>query len=170
MCNAGVAYGMSAFGLAQRLGLPGKEAAEIIDHYFAQFPGIRKYMSDTIEFARQHGYVETITGRRRYLRDIRSSNATVRGAAERLAINTPIQGSAADMIKLAMIQIHRELDARELETRMILQVHDELVFDLCQPEKEEAAALVEDKMKNALSLDVPIVVEIGVGKNWLEAY
>ena len=170
MVNYGIAYGMSAFGLAQRLGIPRKQAAEIIDHYFAQFPSIRKYMADTVEFARQHGYVETITGRRRYLRDIRSSNATIRSAAERLAINTPIQGSAADMIKLAMIDIHRELVARRLKTRMILQVHDELVFDLHRTEKEEVTALVEERMKSALSLDVPLVVEIGVGKNWLEAH
>ena len=170
MVNYGIAYGMSAFGLAQRLGIARKEAAEIIDHYFAQFPGIRKYMSDTIESARQHGYVETITGRRRYLRDIRSSNATVRNAAERLAINTPIQGTAADMIKLAMIQIQRELAARKLKTRMILQVHDELLFDLYKPEEAEVRAVVEERMKTAIPLDVPIVVEIGVGKNWLEAH
>ncbi|PYJ84551.1 MAG: DNA polymerase I [Verrucomicrobia bacterium] len=170
MVNYGIAYGMSAFGLAQRLGIPRKEAAAIIDHYFAQFPGIRKYMTDTIEFARQHGYVETITGRRRYLRDIRSANASVRGAAERNAINTPIQGTAADMIKLAMVHIHRELAARKLKTKMILQVHDELVFDLYRAEQEEVMALVEDKMKTAIRLDVPIVVEIGVGKNWLEAH
>jgi DNA polymerase I len=170
MVNYGIAYGMSAFGLAQRLGIPRREAAEIIDHYFAQFPGIRKYMTETVEFARRHGYVETITGRRRYLRDIRSSNATIRGAAERNAINTPIQGSAADMIKLAMIHIHGELSERKLKTRMILQVHDELVFDLHTSERDEVTALVEDKMKNALSLEVPIVVEIGVGKNWLEAH
>jgi DNA polymerase-1 len=170
MVNYGIAYGMSAFGLAQRLGIPRKEAARIIDHYFAQFPGIRKYMSDTVEFARQHGYVETITGRRRYLRDIRSSNATIRGAAERNAINTPIQGTAADMIKLAMIQIHRELAARKLRSRMILQVHDELIFDLHAPERDELSALVEDRMKNALALDVPVVVEIGAGANWLEAH
>jgi len=170
MVNYGIAYGMSAFGLAQRLGIARKEAAEIIDHYFAQFPGIRKYMGDTIEFARQHGYVETITGRRRYLRDIRSSNATVRNAAERLAINTPIQGTAADMIKLAMIQIQRELAARKLKTRMILQVHDELLFDLYKPEEAEVRAAVEGRMKTAIPLDVPIVVEIGVGKNWLEAH
>ena len=170
MVNYGIAYGMSAFGLAQRLGIPRKEAAEIIDHYFAQFPGIRKYMTDTIEFARQHGYVETITGRRRYLRDIRSANASVRGAAERNAINTPIQGTAADMIKLAMVHIHRQLAARKLKTKMILQVHDELVFDLYRAEQEEVMALVEDKMKTAIRLDVPIVVEIGVGKDWLEAH
>ncbi|HYT61100.1 MAG TPA: DNA polymerase I [Haliangiales bacterium] len=170
MVNYGIAYGMSAFGLHQRLGIPRREAAEIIQHYFTQFPGIRKYMTDIVESARQRGYVETITGRRRYLRDIRSSNATVRGAAERNAINTPIQGSAADMIKLAMVQIHRELTARRLNTRMILQVHDELVFDLYQPEQEEVAGFVEEKMKTAISLDVPIVVEIGVGRNWLEAH
>lgn len=170
MVNYGIAYGMSAFGLHQRLGIPRREAAEIIQHYFTQFPGIRKYMTDIVESARQRGYVETITGRRRYLRDIGSSNATVRGAAERNAINTPIQGSAADMIKLAMVQIHRELTARRLKTRMILQVHDELVFDLYQPEQQEVAGFVEEKMKTAISLDVPIVVEIGVGRNWLEAH
>ena len=155
---------------AKRLGIPRKEAAEIIDHYFAQFPGIRKYMTDTIEFARHHGYVETITGRRRYLRDIRSANASVRGAAERNAINTPIQGTAADMIKLAMVHIHREFAARKLKTKMILQVHDELVFDLYRAEQEEVMALVEDKMKTAIRLDVQIVVEIGVGKDWLETH
>ena len=129
MVNYGIAYGISAFGLAQRLGIPRKEAAEIIDQYFKQFPGIRKYMGDTMAFARKHGYVETVTGRRRYMRDIRSANDTVRGAAERNAINAPIQGTAADMIKLAMINIHAELNRRKLKTRMLLQVHDELVFD-----------------------------------------
>jgi DNA polymerase-1 len=170
MVNYGIAYGMSAFGLAQRLGIPRKESAEIIEHYFTQFPRIRQYMNDTVEFARQHGYVETVTGRRRYLRDIRSANANVRGAAERNAINMPIQGTAADMIKLAMAHIHRELTTRNLRTRMILQVHDELVFDLYKPERDEVAALVEDRMKTALSLEVPITVEIGVGQNWLEAH
>src|SRR5438034_6762200 len=133
---------MSAFGLAQRLGIPSKEAARIIEHYFAQFPGIRKYMSDTVEFARQHGYVETITGRRRYIRDIRSSNATVRGAAERNAINAPIQGTAADMIKIAMARIHRELSERNFKTRMLLQVHDELVFDLHKDEDAEVRKII----------------------------
>ena len=170
MVNYGIAYGMSAFGLAQRLGIPRKEAAAIIDHYFSQFPGIRKYMTDTVAFARERGYVETVTGRRRYLRDIRSSNATIRNAAERNAINTPIQGTAADMIKLAMTEIHRELAARQLKTRMILQVHDELVFDLHARERDEVTALVEDKMQNALALEVPIVVETGLGRNWLEAH
>ena len=170
MVNYGIAYGISAFGLAQRLAIPRKEAAEIIEHYFTQFPGVRKYMSDTIEFAREHGYVETVTGRRRYMRDIRSSNATIRSSAERNAINAPIQGTAADMIKIAMGNIHRELCRRGLKTRLLLQVHDELVFDLHQAEEPEVRALVEDKMRTAISLDVPIVVEIGTGRTWLEAH
>jgi DNA polymerase-1 len=170
MVNFGIAYGISAFGLSQRLGIPRKEAAEIIDHYFAQFPGIRRYMDETIAFAREHGYVETVTGRRRYLRDVRSSNNTVRSGAERNAINAPIQGTAADMIKIAMINIYRELNRRKLQTKMLLQVHDELVFDLFEPEEKEVRALVEDKMKTAIALDVRIDVEIGVGDNWLEAH
>src|SRR4029077_12266546 len=170
MVNYGIAYGISAFGLSQRLGIPRKEGAEIIDQYFKQFPGIRKYMDDTIASARQRGYVETVTGRRRYLRDIQSSNATVRGAAERNAINAPIQGTAADLIKLAMVQIHVELTRRKLKTKMLLQVHDELVFDLFVPEEKDVRRLIEEKMKTAIPLDVPMVVEIGVGKPWLEAH
>lgn len=170
MVNYGIAYGISAFGLAQRLGIPRKEAAEIIDQYFKQFPGIRKYMELTVEFTREHGYAETVTGRRRYLRDIRSSNNTIRSAAERNAINAPIQGTAADMIKLAMIHIHRELTQRQFKTRMLLQVHDELVFDLFKPEEKQMRVLVEEKMKQAIALDVPIEVEIGVGRTWLEAH
>jgi len=170
MVNYGIAYGISAFGLAQRLGIPRREAAEIIDNYFKQFSGIRQYMDQTMEFARKNGYVETVTGRRRYIRDIRSSNATVRGSAERNAINAPIQGTAADMIKLAMINIHTELVRRKLKTKMLLQVHDELVFDLVKSEQKEVMPLVEEKMKTAISLDVPIEVEMGVGKTWLEAH
>jgi len=170
MVNYGIAYGISAFGLAQRLSIPRKEAAGIIDQYFKQFPGIGRYMDQTIAFAQQHGYVETVTGRRRYIRDIRSSNATVRGGAERNAINAPIQGTAADMIKIAMIHIHAELTRRKLRTRMLLQVHDELVFDLYKPEEKEVLALVQEKMKTAIPLDVPMVVEAGTGKTWLEAH
>jgi DNA polymerase-1 len=170
MVNYGIAYGISAFGLAQRLAIPRKEAAEIIDEYFKQFAGIRKYMDDTIAFARQHGYVETVTGRRRYIRDIHSANNTVRSAAERNAINAPIQGTAADMIKLAMIQIGEALDRLRLKSRMLLQVHDELVFDLYEPEKDRVLLLVEEKMKNAIPLEVPIEVEIGTGRDWLEAH
>ncbi len=170
MVNFGIIYGISAFGLSQRLGIPRKEAGDIINQYFAQFPGIRQYMDDTIAFAREKGYVETVTGRRRYIRDIRSANNTVRGSAERNAINAPVQGTAADMIKLAMIHIHRELLARKLKTRMLLQVHDELVFDLLCTEEKEVRAVVEEKMKSAIPLDVPMVVEIGVGANWLAAH
>ena len=170
MVNFGIIYGISAFGLAQRLGIPRGEAAEIIAQYFAQFPGIRGYLDTTIAFARQHGYVETVTGRRRYLRDIKSANGTIRAAAERNAINAPIQGTAADMIKLAMISIHRELAARKLKTRMLLQVHDELVFDLHRPEEKEARELIADKMRTAIELETPMEVEMGVGENWLEAH
>jgi len=170
MVNYGIAYGISAFGLAQRLAIPRKEAQQIIGQYFAQFSGIRRYMDETIAFARARGYVETVTGRRRYLRDIRSSNTTVRGSAERNAINAPIQGTAADMIKLAMINIHQELTKRKLRTRMLLQVHDELVFDLWVEEEKEVRSLVEEKMKTAIPFKVPIVVEIGVGDTWLEAH
>jgi len=170
MVNYGIAYGISAFGLAQRLGIPRKEAAEIIDHYFNQFAGIRKYMDDTIASARRTGYAETVTGRRRYIRDINSSNNTLRGAAERNAINAPIQGTAADMIKIAMVDIHRELLTRKLRTRMLLQVHDELVFDLYEKEESQIRPLIQEKMQTAISLDVPILVEIGVGKTWLEAH
>lgn len=170
MVNFGIAYGISAFGLAQRLGIPRKEAAVIIEQYFAKYPGISKYMRDTIAFAQKHGYVETVTGRRRYIRDIRSANGAVRGAAERNAINAPIQGTAADMIKLAMISIHRELAERRLKTRMLLQVHDELVFDVYKPEEQEVRPLIEEKMKKAIELETPIVVEIGSGDTWLEAH
>ena len=170
MVNFGIAYGISASGLSQRLGIPRSEAANIIDQYFNQFPGIRRYMDETIASAREHGYVETVTGRRRYIRDIRSANNPLRGGAERNAINAPIQGTAADMIKLAMININRELTPRKLKTRMLLQVHDELVFDLYQPEQQEVVPMIEEKMKTALSLDVPILVEIGIGENWLAAH
>jgi DNA polymerase-1 len=170
MVNFGIAYGISAFGLSQRLRIPRAEAGEIIDQYFKQFPGIRRYMDDTIAFARKHGYVETVIGRRRYIRDIRSANNTIRGAAERNAINAPIQGTAADMIKIAMISIHRELARRNLKTRILLQVHDELVFDLYLPEQKEVLPMVEEKMKTAIPLDVSMVVEMGVGENWLAAH
>jgi DNA polymerase-1 len=170
MVNYGLAYGISAFGLAQRLTIARREATAIMEEYFAQFPGIRRYMNDTIAFAREQGYVQTVTGRRRYIRDIRSANATVRAAAERNAINAPIQGSAADLIKIAMVHIHRELKGRGLKTRMLLQVHDELVFDLLASEENEVLPLVQEKMRSAIPLDVPIEVEMGTGQNWLEAH
>lgn len=170
MVNYGIAYGISAFGLAQRLGIARKEAADIISQYFAQFSGIAGFMENTIAFAREHGYVETVTGRRRYIRDIRSANATVRASAERNAINAPIQGTAADMIKLAMIAILNEFRKRKLRSRLLLQVHDELVFDLHREEEVEVRALVKAQMAGAIALAVPVVVEMGVGENWLEAH
>ena len=168
--NFGIIYGQSAFGLSQNLNIPRKEAAEIIEQYFTQYPGIKRYMSDTMNFARENGFVETIMGRRRYLRDINSANQTVRGFAERNAINAPIQGSAADMIKIAMINIHKEMKAQKLQSTMTMQVHDELVFDVLRSEKEAMKAIIQDKMANAIKLTVPIVVEIGEGDNWLAAH
>ena len=171
MVNYGISYGISAFGLAQRLGIPRADAKALIEGYFAQYPGIRNYMTETVELARQRGYVETITGHRRYLPDLRSANATVRAAAERNAINMPIQGSSADLIKIAMVQIARIAREEKWRTKLLLQVHDELVFDLFLPEKETVLAVVQDRMKNALpELKVPIVVETGLGPNWLEAH
>lgn len=168
--NFGIIYGQSAFGLSQNLGIPRREAAEIIEQYFIQYPGIKNYMNNTIAFARENGYVETLLKRRRYLRDINSQNATVRGFAERNGINAPIQGSAADMIKIAMIQIHNDIKERGLKGKMTMQVHDELVFDVPKDEIETFKKIIELRMKNAIQTEVPIVVEIGVGVNWLEAH
>ena len=170
MVNFGIIYGISAFGLAQRLGIPRSEAGQIIDAYFKQFSGIQSYIDQMLADARQHGYVETVSGRRRYIRDITSANATVRGAAERIAMNTPIQGTAADMIKLAMIRVDRELRESGLRTRMLLQVHDELLFEVPEDEVGVARALITDAMRHALPLRVPIEVEAGTGRNWLEAH
>jgi DNA polymerase I len=168
--NFGIIYGQSAFGLSQSLSIPRKEAAEIIENYFIQYPRIKDYMNDTMHFARENGYVETLLGRRRYLRDINSANATVRGFAERNAINAPIQGSAADMIKIAMIHIHQDIQDQNLDSKMTMQVHDELVFDVLLSEVEAMKKIIQERMKNALTTVVPIVVEIGQGNNWLEAH
>ena len=168
--NFGIIYGISAFGLSERLNIPRSEAGEIIKQYFARYPGIREYMDSTIAFARENGYVKTILGRRRYLRDINSSNNTVRGFAERNAINAPIQGSSADMIKVAMIGIFNEMNERKLKTKMILQVHDELVFDLHKNEEETVREIVSKNMTGAISLKVPLVVDMNTGSNWLEAH
>jgi DNA polymerase I len=168
--NFGIIYGISAFGLSQRLNIPRSESSALIDGYFAQYPGVRKYMDDTIAFTKEHGYAETILGRRRYLRDINSKNATTRKGAERNAINSRIQGSAADMIKIAMTRIQQELDGRGLRTRMLLQVHDELVFDMLREEQDVVMRLVEDAMVDALDVSVPILVEMGTGDSWLEAH
>lgn len=168
--NFGIIYGQSAFGLSQNLGIPRKEAAEIIEQYFTQYPGIKRYMSDTMNFARENGFVETILGRRRYLRDINSANQTVRGFAERNAINAPIQGSAADMIKVAMINIHKDIQDQGLQSKMTMQVHDELVFDVLKTEVEAMKKIISHRMKTAIKTTVPIEVEIGKGVNWLEAH
>lgn len=168
--NFGIIYGQSAFGLSQNLGIPRKEAAAIIDQYFTQYPGIKRYMSDTMNSARENGYVETILGRRRYLRDINSANQTVRGFAERNAINAPIQGSAADMIKVAMINIHKDIQEQGLQSKMTMQVHDELVFDVLKTEIEAMKNIISHRMKTAIKTNVPIEVEIGEGVNWLAAH
>ena len=168
--NFGVMYGISAFGLSQRLGIPRKEAAEIIKHYFDSFPSIKDYMEKTLESARSKGYVETLTGRRRYLPEVLSANGTIRSMAERNAINAPIQGTAADMIKLAMSAIWNTMEERKLESKLVLQVHDELVFDLKQSELSIVEPLVRDLMIHALPLEVPIEVELGSGAHWLEAH
>ena len=168
--NFGIIYGQSAFGLSQSLGIPRKEAADIIEEYFRQYSGIKQYMSDTMNFARENGYVQTLMGRRRYMRDINSANATVRGFAERNAINAPIQGSAADMIKIAMINIYRDMQEQKLISKMTMQVHDELVFDVHNSEVEKVKTIIQERMKNAFKTTVPILVEIGQGNNWLEAH
>lgn len=171
MVNFGIIYGISAFGLAQRLGIPRGEAATIIDNYFKQFPGVHRYMEQIVKDAKRHGYVETLTGRRRVIRDIGSANATIRGGAERMAMNTPIQGTAADMIKLAMINVDRELQKAGLKTRMLLQVHDELLFEVPESEVAQAQQIILQQMREALPLgDVPSEVEAGTGINWLEAH
>jgi DNA polymerase-1 len=168
--NFGLMYGQSAFGLADNLGISRTEAKDIIEEYFKQFPTIRGYMDSNIQFAKQNGYVETIMGRRRYLSDINSNNQTVRGYAERNAINAPIQGSAADIIKMAMINVHSEMHKRKMKSKLLLQVHDELVFDAHKDELDELKDLVSEKMVNAVNLEVPMVVDMGTGQNWLEAH
>ena len=169
--NFGIVYGISAFGLSEQLGIPRKEAAALIEEYFAQYPDIAAFIEASKTFARNHGYAQTLLGRRRYLPDINSRNASARSFAERNAVNMPIQGTSADMIKLAMVRIHQELVRRHLRTKMILQVHDELVFDLYRREEEEVRALVTHEMQNALPLEgISIDVGIDVGDNWLAAH
>jgi DNA polymerase-1 len=170
--NFGIIYGQGAFGLAENLSISRTEAKEIIDNYKTEFTGIQKYMDDTINFARENGYVQTLMGRKRWLRDITSANFTVRAFAERNAINSPIQGTAADMIKLAMIKIHARLKNSNFQSKMVLQVHDELVFDVVKEEAEDMKALILDCMQTAMILpnNVPVVAEVGMGENWLVAH
>lgn len=168
--NFGIIYGVSAFGLSNQTDLSRSEAKELIDTYYKTYPKLRNYMSEQVDFARENGYVQTVLGRRRYLKDINGSNAMVRGAAERNAVNAPIQGSAADIIKIAMINIHKKLKEGDYKSKMLLQVHDELVFDIYKPELEDLEKLIKSEMENAYTLDVPLDVEVGVGDNWLVAH
>lgn len=168
--NFGILYGVSAFGLSEQTRLSRSEAKKLIEAYYETYPTLREFLSKQVEFARQHGYVETLLGRRRYLKDIHSRNAVVRGHAERNAVNAPVQGSAADVIKIAMNRIFSCFQQEGIESKMLLQVHDELVFDVQRRELERVKALVKAQMENALSLAVPLVVDLGVGDNWLEAH
>ncbi len=168
--NFGIVYGVSAFGLSQQTNLSRSESKELIEAYYATYPQLKAYMSSQVDFARENGYVETVLGRRRYLKDINSQNAVVRGAAERNAVNAPIQGSAADIIKIAMINIHQRMKKEAWASKMLLQVHDELVFDVPKTEVDTLTEMVKHEMENAFSLDVPLVVDVGIGDNWLEAH
>ena len=168
--NFGIIYGISAFGLSQRLEIPRKEAKEIIDGYFASYPGVKKYMDNVVEKAKEEGFVSTIFGRRRYLNDIASHNAIARGLAERNAVNAPIQGSAADIMKIAVINVHRRFAAEGIRSRVILQVHDELVVDMLRSEQERVTAIVTECMESAAQLKVRLIADAGVGGNWLEAH
>ena len=168
--NFGIIYGVSAFGLSQQTTLNRSESKELIDNYYASYPELKQYIADQVNFAREHGYVATVLGRRRYLKDINSQNAVVRGAAERNAVNAPIQGSAADIIKLAMIRIHQKIKTENWQSKMLLQVHDELVFDVLKSEKEDFEKMVKSEMENAFDIGLPLLVDIGFGDNWLEAH
>jgi DNA polymerase I len=168
--NFGIIYGVSAFGLSNQTSLSRKESAELIDAYYQTYPKLKSYMSNQVDFARENGYVQTVLGRRRYLKDINSANMMVRSGAERNAVNAPIQGSAADIIKIAMINIHKKLTSENWKSKMLLQVHDELVFDVHNSELEKIKPMIKHEMENAFLMDVPLDVELGVGKNWLEAH
>jgi DNA polymerase I len=170
MVNFGILYGISSYGLQQRLNIPREEATALIENYFLQYPQVKKYIQETIEFARKNGYVQTQTGRRRYLREINSRSRTASAAAERLAMNSPIQGTAADILKLAMIRVHKALQDGRFRTRMLLTVHDEIVFDLYKTEADQVLPVIRHAMTEALPMQVPLVVEMGYGENWLEAH
>jgi DNA polymerase-1 len=168
--NFGIIYGVSAFGLSNQTSLSRSESKDLIDAYYLTYPRLKAYIQEQIEFARENGYVQTILGRRRYLKDINSQNAVVRGGAERNAVNAPIQGSAADIIKIAMINIHKRLNAENWKSKMLLQVHDELVFDVHNSELEKIQPMIKHEMENAFKLDVPLIVDLGKGHDWLEAH
>jgi DNA polymerase-1 len=168
--NFGIIYGVSAFGLSNQTNLNRKEAKELIDKYYLKYPKLKMYISNQISFARNKGYVETVLGRRRYLKDINSRNGIVRGASERNAVNAPVQGSAADIIKLAMINIQEKINQNEFKSKMLLQVHDELVFDVFKPELNNFMDMVKHEMENAFQIKVPLTVDVNYGLNWLEAH
>ena len=168
--NFGIIYGVSAFGLSNQTELNRTQSKELIETYYKTYPMLSAFVRDQIDFARENGYVETISGRRRYLKDINSQNAIIRGAAERNAVNAPIQGSAADIIKIAMINIHKRIQENNYRTKMLLQVHDELVFDVYKPELDTIKSLVRYEMENAYNMSIPLSVEMDIGENWLEAH
>jgi DNA polymerase-1 len=168
--NFGIIYGISVFGLAERLDIPRTEAKELIDGYFLTYPGVKAYIDESINIAKEKGYAETIYNRRRYLPDINSGNAIVRGYAERNAVNAPIQGSAADIIKVAMIRIFNRFEKEGLKSKMILQVHDELNFSVPEDELSKVREIVLEEMENVVKLSVPMIADCGSGKNWLEAH
>ena len=168
--NFGIIYGVSAFGLSNQTNLTRAESKVIIDNYYESYPSLKEFMSSQINFARENGFVKTILGRKRFLNDINSRNGMLRSSAERNAINTPVQGSAADIIKLSMINIFNEFRKKSMKTKLILQVHDELVFDAPADEVDQAKNIIIQEMENAYKLEVPLTVDIGVGKNWLEAH
>tara|TARA_B000000565_G_scaffold86926_1_gene63540 strand:+ start:589 stop:1227 length:639 start_codon:yes stop_codon:yes gene_type:complete len=168
--NFGIIYGVSAFGLSNQTNLNRSESKLIIDNYYNSYPALKEFMTNQINFARENGFVQTILGRKRFLNDINSRNGMVRSSAERNAINTPVQGSAADIIKLSMIKINEELKKHSLKSKLILQVHDELVFDVPQEEVDLIKKIIIENMENAYKLKVPLIVDLGIGNNWLEAH
>ena len=168
--NFGIMYGVSAFGLSNQTNLSRQESAALIEAYYQTYPKLKAYMANQVDFARENGYVQTVLGRRRYLKDINSANGMVRSGAERNAVNAPIQGSAADIIKIAMINIYKKLQTENYQSKMLLQVHDELVFDVHLSELEKIKPMIKFEMENAFKMDVPLDIEMGVGQNWLEAH
>jgi DNA polymerase-1 len=168
--NFGIIYGVSAFGLSNQTDLSRSESKDLIESYFKAYPQLKNYISNQINFARENGYVETILGRRRYLKDINSRNPIVRGGAERNAVNAPVQGSAADIIKIAMVKISDKIKLNNFKSKMLVQVHDELIFEIYKPELQKMKELIKKEMESVFTLNVPLTVDIGIGENWHEAH
>jgi len=168
--NFGIIYGVSAFGLSNQTDLSRSESKDLIESYFKAYPELKNYISNQINFARENGYVETILGRRRYLKDINSRNPIVRGGAERNAVNAPVQGSAADIIKIAMVKISDKIKLNNFKSKMLVQVHDELIFEIYKPELQKMKELIKKEMESVFTLNVPLTVDIGIGENWHEAH